>query len=69
MTVSHGVVVSAPIQSSAVTTARTRPRSSPSKRTSWPATGMHGTPGGGVPIATAAPSAIPAAWRRWARGP
>ncbi len=60
ITVSHSVVVSAPIQSSAVTTARTRPVSSPSIRLSLPATGMHGTPGGGVPMATAAPISMPA---------
>ena len=44
------------------------PVSSPSNRMSRPATGMHGTPGGGVPMATAAPSSMPAAWSR-SRGP
>ena len=52
--VSHGVVVSTPVAGSAVTTARTWPASSPSKRTRRPSTRSHGTPAGGVPIATGA---------------
>ena len=63
ITVSAGDVVSSPVASSTVTTARTRP-SSPSKRTGRPETGVAATPSGGVPTATASPSDTPAACSR-----
>jgi hypothetical protein len=62
MTVRAEVVVSTPVASSTVTTARTRP-SSPSNRTSRPSTAVAGTRAGTAPIATASPRGTPVACR------
>ena len=59
-----GVVVSTPVASSMVTTARTRPSSSPSNRARRPSTAVAGTPAGTVPMATASSRVTPAACNR-----
>ena len=57
-------MVSSPVAGSAVTTARTWPDASPSKRTRRPGTVVDGTSTGGRPMATAVRSATPAAASR-----